>query len=414
MRCKFLIKTSSTVLFAFVFMHSIAAETMFDPDGIFLTWQRDPLTTMTIDWNSEEIREPLVEYRKLGEEGYWLQKTGESFPFPFSERTVHRVELRYLSPGTTYEFRFGTDSKVYRFRTMPENLVRPLRIAVGGDTRHTQEWMEATNRQATNLYVDFIVWGGDLAYADGREDRLHHWYEWFDANKNTLITEEGRIIPVVLGIGNHEVRGGYYSRHEEFEANDTWRAQIAPYFYTLFAFPGQPGYNVLDFGDYLSIVMLDTDHTNPVEGTQTEWLETVLEERKDIPHLIPVYHIPAYPGHRGFEGSTSQRIREHWVPLFEKYGVKVAFENHDHVYKRTHPILNGEINANGIVYLGDGAWGVEPRSGHNPDEVWYLKERISLHHLILLTLQGKHQHFIAIDSDGNVIDTYPERTVLEE
>ena len=384
--------------------------TLFDPEGLFLSWQQDPLTTMTIDWNTVEAREAVVEYRVLGEEGYWLREEGVSFPFPFSERTAHRVELTDLSPATTYEFRLGEDARVFRFETMPENLVEPLHIAVGGDTRHSQAWMEATNEQARNLDVDFIIWGGDLAYADGREENIARWYEWFDANKNTLITEEGRVIPVVLGIGNHELQGGYYYNHEDYEDSDNWRESVAPYFYTLFAFPGHPGYDVLDFGDYLSVIMMDSDHTNPIEGAQTEWLASVLEERRDVQHVLPVYHVPAYPGHRPFDGGVSTRVREHWVPLFEEYSVKVAFENHDHVYKRTHPILNGEIDPNGIVFFGDGAWGVEPRSGHDVAETWYLRERISVHHLILLTLQGSHQHLLTYDSEGNIIDSYPEGT----
>lgn len=50
-----------------------------------------------------------------------------------------------------------------------------------------------------------------------------------------------------------------------------------------------------------------------------------------------------------------------------------AFENHDHVYKRTHVLKNNEISATGTVYMGDGAWGVIP---HNPssEDRWYLAQ----------------------------------------
>ena len=387
-----------------------AEEDLFDPPGLLLTWQEDPLTTMTIDWNTEEEREALVQYRKHGEDGDWLEESGESFPFPFSERTVYRVELTDLEPGTKYDFRLGEDSREFRFRTMPLDASKPIRVAFGGDTRHQQDWMENTNRQARDLDADFVVWGGDLAYADGREDRLYRWEEWFDANKNALITETGRVIPIVAGIGNHEIVGGYYTSHEDYEQTDEWREEIAPYYYALFAFPGQPGYGALDFGDYMSIILLDTNHSNPVEGEQTEWLEQALAERADVPHVFPVYHVPAYPGHRDFDGTVSSLVREHWVPLFEEHGIQVAFENHDHVYKRTYPILGGEVNERGIVYIGDGAWGVSTRSGHDSSETWYLTRMESVRHLILGVIQGRSQSFYMIDEEGNLFDTYPEMT----
>jgi hypothetical protein len=51
-------------------------------------------------------------------------------------------------------------------------------------------------------------------------------------------------------------------------------------------------------------------------------------------------------------------VREYWAPLFERYGVQIAFENHDHVYKRTVPLRSGAPHADGVVYIGDGSWGM--------------------------------------------------------
>ena len=318
------------------------------------------------------------------------------------------MELTGLEPGTYYEFRFGEESRVFRFRTMPGDALQPIRFAAGGDVRHEQRWMERTNSQVLKYDPEFVLWGGDLAYADGREDRVNRWYEFFDAMKNTLITEEGRVIPAVAGLGNHEVQGGYYYNTEGFEPTDEWRETISPYFYALLAFPGQPGYNVLDFADYLSIIVLDSDHNNPIEGAQTEWLEQVLSERQHVPHVFPIYHVPAFPSHRDYHSDVITRVRETWTPLFEQYGVQVAFENHDHTYKRTPPIRNGTVDPGGVVYLGDGAWGVRTRDYHPPDETWYLERVESVRHFILVTIQGRHQTFTVVDEDGNIIDRYPE------
>ncbi len=317
---------------------------------------------------------------------------------------IQRVELTGLEPDTAYRFQVGNHPD-YGFRTMPATLDRPLRIAIGGDTRHNQEWMERVNRVAMVHAPDLIVWGGDLAYADGNEANLYRWREWFDANYNTLIDAQRRITPIVVAIGNHEVQRGYYYSHTDFEPTDDWRARIAPYFYSLFAFPGQPGYNVLDFGDYLSLVILDSAHSNPVEGVQTELLAEVLAARAAVPHLFPVYHVPAYPSHRPFSGRVSATVREQWLPLFDAHAIRLAFENHDHAYKRTPPIRNGAVHPDGVVYLGDGAWGVGTRTVHNPEETWYLERAESVRHVIMLTLSPTHTAIDVFHEDGSQIDS---------
>lgn len=385
-----------------------------EPLGILLTWVEDPLRSMVIDWQTPASPEGhTLEFRERGVGDSWQSAQAEAIPFPFSDRTIHRVHLRDLSPGTEYEFRTEGFERIYSFRTMPENNLAPLTIALGGDTRHRKEWMDAVNIQAMRYDPDFIVWGGDLAYADGREDRLYRWYEWFDSVRETLITPEGRVVPIVVCIGNHEVRGGYIwgeGRGEDgYELTDAFRASIAPYYYTLFAFPGQPGYAALDFGNYLSLILLDTDHANPVPGEQTAWLRRALAERQGVfSQVMPVYHVPAYPSHRPFEGRVSQRVREHWVPLFEEFGVRFAFENHDHTYKRTLPLRQHRPSDNGIVYFGDGAWGVGTRAVRPPEDYGYMARAESVRHAIIMTLQAGHATFEVISEDGEIIDRFPE------
>ncbi len=387
------------------------------PVAMYLSWQQDPTTTMTIQWHSEsEMQSPELEYRRA-DGGQWAKVVAESRPMPYSDRYIHTVELTQLAPESYYNFRLldvdasGRHSPFYSFRTMPATIDKPLRIGVGGDVLHRQSWMEEMNRVAMRYDLDFIVWGGDLAYADGRPESVGRWYAFFDAMMNTLIEEDGRVVPVVMGIGNHEVRGGYYWRHHEggrdaYENTDAFRESIAPYFYSLFAFPGHPGYGVLDFGDYLSLIILDSHHSGPIDCVQRDWLEQTLADRQNIDFVYPVYHVPAYPSARNFNDGVNVEIREHWVPLFEQYGIQVAFENHDHTYKRTVPILSGSEDPEGIVYIGDGAWGVGERTPRTPEESWYLHRTASMRHFILVTLQESFQDFKVISREGNLIDHY--------
>ncbi len=381
----------------------------FDPIGLFLTWQRDPTTTMTIDWHlaPDEEGPKVLQYRAAGED-FWKEEDGAAHPFPFSERQIVRVELTGLEPGMDYEFQFGEDSRRFSFHTMPADASEPIRYVIGGDTRHSQMLMERMNSQALRYDPSFIVFGGDLAYANGQKENIALWYEWFDAVKNTLITEAGRVVPILVIPGNHEVLGGYYTSHEDYEPTDEWRHRIAPFFHGgLFAFPGQPGYGVLDFGDYLTLILLDSGHANPILGEQTDWLREVLAERKDRQRIIPVYHTPAYPSVRPFDMWYSEQVRSEWLPLFEEAGVKIAFENHDHAYKRTHPIRAGRIDPEGIVFIGDGSWGVEVRPPHPVEEMWYLKRAEAVHQGVVATIHDLFEHYLVFSSVGEVVDELP-------
>lgn len=378
-----------------------------EPVGLLLTWQRDPSSTMTIDWHVQPYQsdQSSLEFKPVGSD-QWQHAGAESLPYPFSQREIRRIELENLQPDTEYRFRIEGFSRTYQFRTMPASLeTTPVTFAAGGDVlnRHRAAThptdrritMSQMNRTVRKENPAFITWGGDLAYADGLADQTWRWYLFFTEIMDTLIDEDGNVIPIVAAIGNHEV-------------NDDGEA---PYYTSLFAFPGESIYDVLDFNDYMSLILLDTDHAKPVEGDQTTWLGDVLAEREgNVAHLFPVYHVPAFPSHRSFTGGTNQRVRDNWSPLFEQYGVRVAFENHDHTYKRTPPIRRideeFQIQESGVTYIGDGSWGLGPRSTHDPEETWYLERADSTFHAIMVTLFDDHATFRIIDEQGNQIDEY--------
>jgi hypothetical protein len=213
-----------------------------------------------------------------------------------------------------------------------------------------------------------------------------------------MVGREGRLIPMIACIGNHEVNGGYNKPRSR-----------APFFYSLFdgLFP-ETGFATLDFGDYLSLVLLDTGHTSPIGGAQADWLEKTLRARKDHPNVMVVNHVPAYPSYRKMlrkdgKPGTGAGNRKHWVPLFEKYRVPVVLEHHDHTFKRTRPLLGGRAHANGVLYLGDGSWG-RLRTPNTPEKVPYLAASNRDYHLSLHRIQGKERFHLALDERGRVMD----------
>ena len=99
-------------------------------------------------------------------------------------------------------------------------------------------------------------------------------------------------------------------------------------------------------------------------------------------------------------------IRREWSPLFEQFKVDCVFENDHHIYKRTHPIVGGKRNdRDGVLYLGDGAWGVKIRS---VPKDWkkrtYLAEARSVNHLIKVTMTSGQFVYEAMTADGDIFD----------
>lgn len=179
----------------------------------------------------------------------------------------------------------------------------------------------------------------------------------------------------------------------------------------IFDKPERRAYFTLDIGNYLSFILLDSNHTNRVEGAQAQWLEEQLASRQDIPHVFPAYHVPAWPSFRPAESYHSTRVRTEWVPLFERYGITLAFENHDHTFKRTKPIRNNEVNEDGIIYIGDGSWGVGTRRADDAHNRWYIEKVTDDHHYWNITLmpgvrvvEAFNERNILIDRFDQVVD----------
>lgn len=373
-------------------------------DTLYLTWQHSPSSTMTLQWiTSPQEKQTEVIYRQRKNEREWRKVSGESFPIPRSpEYLIHRVELLELQPDTEYIFKVIPYEDCYQFLTAPTNLEKELKFIVGGDMYDSLTDMNRTSEKAAQTNPVFAVIGGDIAYAvtssKSTSEDIQRWIEWIKAWHKTMVTPQGNLIPVIAAIGNHDLLGQY----------DQTPTQAAV-FSAFFRANDKKIYDVLDFSDYLSIVLLDSGHANPIGGEQTRWLDSVLKERQHIPHLFAIYHVPAYPSVRSFQTRQSSLIRHFWVSSFEKWGLQVAFEHHDHAYKRTYPLRKNRIHSQGVVYIGDGGWGVKTRPVRARP---YIAKAASVRHFIAVSLTPFRQKFTSISEKGEIIDEFVTETQI--
>ncbi len=374
------------------------------PLAVYLTWQHRPESTMTIQWISKASN-PLgdIFYHECPCHLWDVEQAShKKLPEGKDDLLIHTAELKDLKPDTEYYFRVEGDETVYKFRTMPSRMTRPVRFIAGGDMYHDSiKVLDKTNRAAARFDPMFALVGGDIAYTADKygekPEDFNRWLAFLQSWQHNMITSDGRMVPMLPVISNEDTKGRYDQSPSQ-----------APFFYALFAMPGKQGYNVLDFDSYLSIILLDSGHTHPVYGDQARWLDKILKDRQNILHKIAIYHVPAFPSVRTPYKPVSILIRKYWVPLFEKYNLNVAFENHDHAYKRSKLIRNGKVDPTGVLYLGDGGYGVgDPRKPVQPRERWYLAKTAQKTNFVVGTLfpSGKRQ-FQAVDQDGNIFDEY--------
>ncbi len=367
----------------------------FAPDTLFLSLQKDPTTAMTVQWvGPESMANSSIQYA-THENPFWQIAKTITKPYTNTDLKVYRCELTGLRAATEYQFQIGKAAKTYRFRTMPSTASNTIQFVTGGDCGTDQHAVN-TNILAAKQEPYFALIAGDLAYDNGKSPET--FTKYLQNYSQHMIDAQGRMIPMLTCIGNHEVNGGYKTKRSD-----------SPQYLSLFDnFYAEKTYGVVDIGDYLSLVLLDTDHIEPIAGEQTEWLSKTLSDRQERPHLIVANHVPAYPSYRPPEGlngkvGTGEEQRKYWSPLFERYNVDVVLEHHDHTFKRTHPLTNGMKDKNGVLYLGDGSWG-KLRIPKQPEDRSYLAVVSAAYHMTVHRLEGEQRFHMALEESGKVAD----------
>lgn len=380
-------------------------------------WTENPEEHAIVSWTSTQ----------LGEESYVLYDTVPGLKNQQSKRTesakdgkifmrkmdytegvpegyFHHAELNNLQPSTTYFFKVCTDgtcTEEYNFLTAPDSEI-PISIISGGDSRMGGEKPRYAGRtpfverQKMNRLIATLTEEDPsiLAYAHGGDycttADWRHLYWWFEDHMLT-ITKDKRMLPLIITRGNHE--------HEIGFLENFWLGEISNEYSDGYYFMTQ-------LTPAVSLITLNTETS--MAGKQLEFLEETLEERRqDFKWMFAQYHKPAYPAVKDFDREDFYHVRRYWVPLFEKYKINMALESDGHSLKKTAPLLNGKIDANGIVYIGEGGMGVPQRK---PDQSrWYFDEEgvaESAHHLWKIDVNDSITHTTAIGIEKDTLHSF--------
>jgi len=350
------------------------------PGQVHLSWQGAPSTTLTATWRSADGA-AAVQYGETV--AYGQEQTASSTSYGGS--TLHRAELTGLAPGTRYHYRCkGAHgmTKDATFATAP-NPLASFRFAVFGDSRSDDATRRAVRGAIQARSPSFALFTGDFVQ-DGTSQK--QWDEWFDTMQ-PLLAE----VPLMSAIGNHEANSDLYFRQLALPAHAPSASGYDDHSYYSF-----------DYGD-IHFVALSTEPAGPPDGPQARWLEADLARAASDPATRFIIAFGHQPPFSSSEHGSNLAVREAFVPLFERYRVRLSFWGHDHDYERTRPLLKGKAEDGGLVYVVTGGAGAELYRAGKSDFTAFSE---AVHHFVEVNVTEAELRIEARDIAGRVFDTF--------
>ena len=300
----------------------------------------------------------------------------------------HKIHLGNLEPNTEYSYDVlndGSEQGKGKLTTYPDE-VTDFNFVVIGDTRNRHDVHSKILTKLLGYKPRFIVNSGDLV-RNGRS--IKDWEAFFKVSKELM-----RSTPYYPVLGNHE--------------------KDSPYYYDMFDLPNNEKYYYFTVGDALFIV-LDSEGKEISEPsfisednsdsfwedafleyfvTQKKWLEDVLELNKEAGFVFIFQHKPLYSIMKS-RGEEAKLRRKFWGDIFERHGVQVFLNGHDHHYH--HAIDN---NVHFITSAGGGAplYGID---AIQPETVNYKK----FEHFVNVEISKEHAVLHVIDINGEEFDS---------
>ncbi|HEY1643499.1 MAG TPA: metallophosphoesterase family protein [Streptosporangiaceae bacterium] len=330
----------------------------------------DPATEMHISWSAgayqsaANVPAPMVRWGRTREYGHTLHAASDLVPTPVNapasnlDLTAYQHALvTRLDPDTTYHYSVSNDGRAWgpdtTFRTGKAG-VTDFRFCATGDEDTFTTSSQPVMQSIAAFDPDFTVVAGDLSYAadDGTYKGVgipqaytpSAWDEYF----GLLGPSAGQSIPWMVGMGNHDVEpltdngfAGILTRFPHLGANAA-AAGSGSKVVQSFAY-GNVAIIGLDDSDVSALDVVNNGYTG---GRQTIWLIEQLTKYR-APHsgvdfvVVFFHHCPYCSGGPCSDGGD----RHAWQPIFDRFGVDLVINGHNHLYERTYPMRDNVVRA---------------------------------------------------------------------
>jgi len=320
---------------------------------------------------SSPLVKPVLESRKQG------ATTSQKVPLQAEDLKFWKADL---SPETgEYRIVDGDNSTSWIPVSTPTKPKFPFVFVVYGDNRTGGGDSNVHKEVLSNIAKElpaFVIHTGDLT-ANGSSES--YWNQFYQEGKALFAS-----VPFQPAIGNHDLSP----------------QRLFAYFFNL-----GDKYNTYYYFHYgrALFIALDTTLDFGPDSDQYKFLKDNLEKFKgDSPVVIYFHHPPFSFSKHG----SDAKVKAILVPLFEKYGVDLVINGHEHGYQRFGPI-------NGVTYIVSGGGGAPLyQINSNPE----LKAFKSVHHYVVFrvddtTISGTMKE--SYDKIGDNFETVYSQTPVK-
>jgi len=353
------------VLSAFIFLPLASAQntlvppgesryhpTIF-PDRIVLVPTQTPENSQSVNWRTDaSVTEAVAEIALATDTpGLHLDSRsirGNTQALETENGLAHHHNATFtgLEPDTLYAYRVvggNTWSEWFQFRTAKEGFAPHTAIYFGDAQNAVKSHFSRVIREAysTAPRAQMMVHAGDMVNSrDGRDD--DEWGEWFEAGGwvNSMINN-------FVAVGNHEY-------HSQPNGPRTLAPQVPVQFATPDNGPA-PLQATVYYTDYQGVRYVALDSMEALQDDnlarlQAEWLDEILSDNPNrwtvVSHHHPVFSVSL--------GRDNPALREHWQPVYERHGVNLVLQGHDHTYGRGQNAATGtmgQLSKSGPMYV---------------------------------------------------------------
>jgi tartrate-resistant acid phosphatase type 5 len=275
-----------------------------------------------------------------------------------------------LKPETDYPYEIAVDGRLVGrglVHTWPERSTKLVFFVIGdfGNASKAQYaianamWKEFERRQNSGNPVRFVLTAGDNIYGDlatflfgfkntGNKDS--DWASKFFEPYQPLLER----IPFYPTLGNHDGNETEHRGDLDAYLDNFFFPSDNPSRYYSFQFGGLAEFFALD-----STMNTESGSPRPAwlsDGPQFQWMSKALPS-STAPWKIAYYHHPVFSA--GPRHAAAYHDLKHWIDLFQRSGVQVAFNGHEHNFQYS------KVNAlsGGVRFVTSGAGG-ELRAGN--------------------------------------------------
>lgn len=289
----------------------------------------------------------------------------------------HEKQLSGLKPGSVNAYDvLGNGSPEGRgsVTTFPDG-PQPFRFVAYGDTRTRADVQQRIVDRVIAEKPLFVVNSGDLV-SDGK--KVSDWEIFMNVNRELM-----RNTPYLPVLGNHERNGEM--------------------FFNLFRGSEEERYKAVKIGDVL-LLMLDSEGSSAMPDPdarqkyfdgQKAWVEKTLNDNAKVGFVFPYFHKPMMSV-MSKRQTEANRQNELWGDIFERHGVQVVLQGHDHHY---HHAIRGGTH---YVTSGGGGAPLYEIDALQPETV----KAVRIEHYVVVDIGKDVAKITATDIEGDEIDQF--------